>query len=360
MRFYSLARAIVFCALCAAPSFAELTVTLTLPGYPASLDPLRDSFEAEIDRLLGSVTDSIEDTADKPRFVEGFSRAALGATQVSYAVDAPTLPYAYFGFSGAAYAEELDWRISHKVSGLTDDSDELMGASLRPFFASVRFPLERFVPRLSGGASIGFMDASVDRADVTYLSLGVSASYRLIPPRRGAVAWNGVSVLGSFDFARSSATARVDGSTQRDTIRVDEDGPGPLAPYDASVSITPSAEAEVSFTSLSLGAHCGTGVTFIDAITLRAGVGLAFGAAFVAADVAAGGEIVTTGRLQTLEQSPGRIDVSGSVLEDSVYSAEAYLEGGARFSMGSVSLSIPIVWRPGSAFGIGAFFGVEL
>lgn len=351
---------ILLLALAPASLVASPKVSLDLPALDPSLGALESALESESARFLDELNDNLADVmVEKPRLMKGFGDAAARGTLVPWALGDSVLPSIAFGLGATAYADPLDWNAGARVAGMDESSDEAVGAAIEPFVVAAQYPLDRWFPRYYASGSLGLMSLSTDAFRLRAFSLGLSVGYRFPGKSSGAFEWLGVTVEGGADVAWSSFGVFFKPGRVSQTLTLDEDGSGPLEPFDSTLSVDPEVLAALKTRALAVTGAVSTGISIIDAITLFGGAGLTLSAARSELTLESDDEVTITGPLAALARSDCRVRTSGAVCSGGESSAGFFLEGCARFGAGALSLSVPVVWSPARSFGVGLFLGVN-
>jgi len=359
-RFQALVLTFFLAACIGVPLEAEPVVIIESPilgsdmaGLQEILDQSIADFAAEIDELTG-------ETLEKPDFLRGSSYATSQAILSSLSVHDVTRPFIAIGSSAAYYSPWLSTAVVSELDSLDVTSDVDAGACVQPLVLRGGLPLNFLLDGLSVMGTGGYMDATTGPFGVTSITASLSAQYVAFRPKSGAVAWNGLtfSLGGGFASQTLSVTIEADEITQ--TIPIDPDGPGPLAPFEARVSVEPTIKASIETLLLSCNAGAMTGVTFLKAFTLFAGGGVSAGWGRSEITIDSKDPINVSGYLGDLIDTPGTIGVTGTADEYADIFIRPYLAGGLAFSVGAFELAIPITFKPVDAISVAVFFGVRL
>lgn len=351
---------IVLLTLAPAPLAASPKVSLDLPALDPSLGILESALESESARFLDELNDNLADVmVEKPRLMKGFGDATARGTLVPRALGDSLLPSVAFGIGATAYADPLDWNAGARVAGMGESSDETVGAAVEPFVIAAQYPLDRWFPRYYAAGSLGLMSLSTNTFRLRAFSLGLSVGYRFPGKASGAFEWLGVTVEGGADVAWSSFGVFFKPGRVSQTLTLDEDGSGPLAPFDSTLSVDPEVLAALNTRALAVTGAVSTGVSVIDAISLFGGAGLTLSVAHSELTLESDDAVTITGPLADLARSDCRVRTSGAVCAGGESAVGFFLEGCARFGVGALTLNVPVVWSPARSFGIGLFLGVN-
>lgn len=350
----------LFTAIAGALS-AEVTVAITPPEFTSGGGFLDDSFESASDRINDEINGYLDDKwMRKPRFMRAFGAAAAYALLVPRAVPACELPALNFGVAASAWANPLDETVEDTLRETDVNSDEPMGAYARPFLLSVDIPLEWLKKGLSAGGTFGYMGMSDDLYRASSFSAGVQAGYRLFGARFGPVTWEGLSLRAGVDGSVDNVIVKYSFDKLSESVTFDEDGDGPLPPFDARARVSPDVSLEAEISSLSFSVRASTGVTLVDAISLFGGFGLTAYSGTARIGVSLDEEISLDGYAATLVRKPARVTVSGDLAKEQTSSFGGFLECALQLRAGALLITIPVLWTPYCALGTGVFMGVAL
>ncbi len=342
------------------PLIAEPVVVIESPILGADMAGLQEildqsifDFATEIDELTG-------ETLEKPDFLRGSSYATSQAILSSLSVHDVTRPFLALGSSAAYYSPWLSTAVVSELDSLDVTSDVDAGACVQPLVIRGGLPLYFLLDGLSVMGTAGYMDATTGPFGVTSITGSLSALYTPIPPGTGPVAWNGLTLSLGGGFANQTLSVTVEADEITQTIPIDPDGPGPLAPFEARVSVEPTIRASIETLLLSCNAGAMTGVTFLEALTLFAGGGVnaGWGRSEIAID--SKDPINVSGYLGELIDTPGTIGITGTADEYTDIFVRPYLAGGLAFSVGAFELAIPVTFKPVDSISVAVFFGVRL
>jgi hypothetical protein len=235
-----------------------------------------------------------------------------------------------------------------------------MGAALQPLVLVAFFPLDGLYPGLFGRASAGYFNMPSGTYRLNALSGGFSFGYRVKGFRKGAVAWDGLTLQGGVDFADSRVTVVYKGGSATSYTSLDADGSGPLPSVAATITVDPEVTADVSTTVLTGNIQVSSGVTVLDAFTVFWGAGFSLAGGSAWTSVYIDDEIDISGDFAQYVKTPGRMTISGTVSEAQKTVAGGYILTGLQIRAGSLVFSVPAVWKAFSFFGTGIFMGVSL
>lgn len=324
-----------------------------MAGLQEVLDQSIEDFSEQIDELTGR-------TLEKPDFLRGSSYATNQAILASLSMHDVSRPFIALGSSAAYYSPWLSTSVVSELDSLDVTSDIDAGACVQPLVIRGGLPLNFLVNGLSAVATAGYMDATSGPFGVTSVTASLSAQYILFRPNKGPAAWNGLTLSLGGGFAKQTLSITIEADEITQTIPVDPDGSGPLAPFEARVSVEPTIEASIETLLLSCNAGAMTGVTFLNALTLFAGGGLCAGWGRSVIAVDSRDPINVSGYLGELIETPGTIGITGTADEYSEVFARPYLAGGLAFRVGAFELAIPVTFKPVDAVSVAVFFGVRL
>ena len=339
---------------------AEPVVTVESPVLKSGMASIQVMMERSIAEFSGQINALVDESIDKPELLAGSSLAAAQAALVPSIAHGSARAYVGLGSVASYYSPGLSTAVVSDLNNLDATEDIDAGACVEPLVVRAGIPLNGLARGLSLAANAGYMNAETGSFGVRSITAGLSANYELIPARRGAVAWDGLSVTGGGDFARQRLSVTVEANTVTEVIPIDPDGGGPLTSFDATVSVNPVIKAGIDTTLISGHLGASTGVTFFRALTLFAGAGATAGWSKSAITIESNDPIAVSGYLGDLIDSPGTIGISGTAAEHSEAFISPYISCGLALSVGAVDLSIPISIKPFDSIGAGVFIGVRL
>lgn len=338
---------------------SELTVGITPPKLKPGMAGLEAMLQSSVDGFNDDIKNIISRSLDKPLFMQGFGGAASMAVLLPGSIHPEGLPFILLGSAASVFSENLSPDSINQITTMTSESDLKSGVCIQPLVIRGEFPLTRILKGLHAGANIGFMDAEAGDYGVFSFSSGVSTGYTLFKRRKGMAQWEGVSFDFGADYAINRLTATIKPGMISKIVSIDPDDNGPLVPFTTTLILDPEIRASVESSVISWHLQSTTGGTFFEAFSLFAGAGIS--AAFAKAGIAieTDEEINVSGYLGNLVTTPGRISISGTTAEHKTVNWGAYILGGLKFKIGSLDLSVPVVWKPNDSIGLGAFLGVH-
>lgn len=339
--------------------FAETTVKFTPPELQPGMAGLEAMLESSAEDFNDDISTLIDKSLDKPQFMQGFAGAASIAVLIPFSPHTTAQRKIAVGSAASVYAENLSPKSADQFQSLTPESDIKAGACIQPLVVNVIFPLDRIHQGLTGGASVGFMDAEAGNYGVWAFSAGLSASYLFFKSGKGIVTWDGISASAGMDFAMNRLTTVIEPGSISQTVPIDGDGNGPLVPFFVTLNIDPTIRAGIETKLFSLKVQATTGVTFFRTVTVFAGGGLSASYAREGISVQMNEEIEVEGYLADLVVKNGTISITGTTAEHDIISGNAFALAGMKFSVGSFEISIPVVWKPMDSLGFGVFMGVR-
>ncbi len=352
------------CTLCVAfqPLAARAKVTLTTPEL---IDEFRD-YQAVLDEYAQTycddIADIVGDSLDKPLFMEGFASAAGVSSLVSAAVREPGLPSLSVGSAAAVYADSLGPSLASELSSLDPESDMRAGLCVQPVVVNMGATLPFFGKKTYAGLSFGYIDADTGAYGIKALSAGGFAGARVFAGRPSLLTWEGLTLELGGEWAATGLSTVAKPGTITQEVGLDPDADGPLVPQYVTLRVNPDIKAGIETNMIALRASAKTGVTFFRALTLTAGGGVAWSYARSGITVETQDQIVIDSYLGQLvkEGQNGSIAIEGTAATLVSRHVIPYFQGGASFRVGSFSLSVPVVWKPGEALGSGLFVGLSL
>lgn len=339
---------------------AETHVTIESPVLKSGMASIQVMMERSIAEFSDQINALVDESIDKPDLLKGSSFAAAQAVLVPSLAHETTRPYIGLGSVASYYSPGFSTAVVSDMNDLDATEDIDAGACVEPLVVRAGIPLNGLVRGLSLAANAGYMNAEAGSFGIRSITAGLAANYALIPARRGAVAWDGLTVSGGGDFARQRLSVTVEANTVTQVIPVDPDGKGPLASFDVTVSVDPVIKAGIETTLISGHLGASTGVTFFRALTLFAGAGATAGWSKSAITIESNDPLAVSGYLGGLIESPGTIGISGTAAEHSAAYISPYVSGGLALSIGAINLSIPVSIKPFDSIGAGVFIGVRL
>jgi hypothetical protein len=295
--------------------------------------------------------------------MQGFNGAATQAVLVPAGIHDTDFPYVMLGSAAAFWSPGLSTAILDQASSLDPSSDFAVGVCIQPIVAKIGIPLSFALKGLSVCADAGYMDATAGSYGINAVTAGLSAEYSAFRTRTGMIAWDGITAGFGADYAQNRLTAQIVTDPITQTIPIDPDGGGPLAPFYESIAITPSIKAGIESNAFSLRLGASTGVTFFRAISLFAGGGATLGWARSGILVDASGTITVSQESEYLNgaiESPGTFSITGTTGERNAFGLSGYLAAGLKFRVAFFDLSVPVVYRPNDSLGAGVFIGAHL
>jgi hypothetical protein len=339
---------------------AEPVVTIESPILKSGMTSIQVMMEQSIAEFSGQINKLVDDSIDKPELLAGSSLAAAQAALVPSMAHGTARLYIGLGSVASYYSPGFSTTAVSDLNDLDATEDIDAGACVEPLVVRAGIPLNGLVRGLSLAASAGYMNAETGSFGIRSITAGLAANYELIPARRGAVAWDGVSVTGGGDFARQRLSVTVKANTVTEVIPIDPDGSGPLSSFDATVSVDPVIKAGIETTLISGHLGASTGITFFRALSLFAGAGATVGWSKSAITLDSKDPLNVSGYLGDLIETPGTIGISGTAAEHSTAFISPYVSAGLALSVGAVDLSIPVSIKPFDSIGAGVFIGVRL
>lgn len=339
---------------------AEPVVIIESPILDSQMEGLQEVLDQSIADFASRIDVLTAETLEKPDFLRGSSYATSQAVLASQCIHDVSEPFIALGSSAAYYSPWLSTAVVSELDSLDVTSDVDAGACVQPLVIRGGLPLNFLLDGLSVTATAGYMDATSGPFGVTSFTASLSAQYTAFRPKTGAVAWNGLilSLGGGFASQTLSITIEADEITQ--TVPIDPDGSGPLAPFEARISVEPTIDASIDTLLVSGNAGAMTGVTFIEALTLFAGGGICLGWGQSEITIHSKDPINVSGYLGELIETPGTIGVSGTADEYSDMFIRPYLAGGIAFRVGRFELAIPVTFKPFDSLSTAVFIGVRL
>ncbi len=356
----SFALVAVLSALSVTPARADIVVTIESPVLKSGMASIQAMIDESTREFALDIESLVNETVDKPDFLEATSLAAAQAALVPGAAPAGDRPSISLGSAMAYHSPWLSTSIVSNLDDLDVKRDINAGVCVEPLVLRAGFPLDFLVRGLSVSCNAGYMNADSGSFGIRSVNAGLSASYRLIERKRGAVAWNGLVLNAGADIARQNLSVTIEADTISEAIPIDPDGSGPLAPFEATVSVDPVIDAGVETTLIAGHLGATTGVTFLKAITLFAGAGASAGMSKSSITIESNDPIAVAGYLGDLIETPGTIGVSGTVGEHRTGFFTPYFTGGLDFAIGAVRLTVPVSYKPFNSIGAGVFVGVTL
>ncbi len=356
----SFALAVCLITVFAMPVRAEIAVTIESPVLKSGMASIQAMIEESTRNFALNIESLVNDTVDKPAFLEATSLATAQVALVPGAVPSGDQLNISLGSAMAYHSPWLSTSILSELDDLDVKNDIEAGACIQPLVLRASLPLDFLVRGLSVSCNAGYMNADSGPFGIHSITAGLSSSYRLVRQKRGVVAWNGVTLVAGTDFARQNLSVTVGAETISEVIPIDPDGTGPLSPFEATVSVDPVINASVETTLIAGHIGATTGVTFLKALTLFAGAGATAGWSKSSISIDSRDPIEVAGYLGDLIESPGMIGVSGSMGELQTGFIAPYLTGGLEFAIGSLNLTIPVSYKPFNSIGAGVFVGVKL
>ena len=338
---------------------AEPAVTFTAPRLKPGMASLEAMLQSSAEEFSGDIEDIVATALHKPEFMRGFSGAAANIVLIPSAIKDTSHPSIYLGSTASVYSKNLSPGLAKDIRSLNAESDEKLGASVQPLVIRASVPLDLFFSGLYAGGNIGYMDAEAGDYGVWAFSGGLSVGYALIRPKKGAVAWNGLSFLACGDYAKNRITAVIRPGTISQEIPLDPDGDGPLVPIDVTLRLDPSIKGGVESSLFSLSLSASTGITFLDSISLFAGGGFSAARAETGISVEADSEIKIEGYLSNLVVQQGRIAIKGTTSVEKSTVLGGFVQAGIQFNVGAFSITVPVLWKPLESLGTGVFMGVS-
>jgi len=338
---------------------AEPVVTFTAPHLKPGMASLEAMLQSSGEEFSSDVETIVAAALYKPEFMRGFSGAAANTVLIPSAVKDTSHPSIFLGSTAAIYSTNLSPGLVNDIKSLDADSDVKLGASVQPLVLRASFPLDRLYHGLYAGANIGYMDAEAGDYGVWAFTGGLSVGYTLIRPKKGAIAWNGVSLLAGVDYAKNRITAIIRPGTIWKDVSLDPDGEGPLVPIDVTLSLDPAIKGGVESSLASFSLSASTGVTFIESVSLFAGGSLSAAFAETGISIDTDSEIKIEGYLSKLVLQQGRISIEGTTSVEKSTMLGGYLQTGIQFNVGAFSITVPVVWKPFESLGTGVFMGVS-
>ncbi len=342
------------------PLGAEPVVVIESPILDTDMAGLQEVLNQSIEDFSDQIDELTGETLEKPDFLRGSSYATSQAVLSSLSLHDVTRPFIALGSSASYYSPWLSTSVISELDSLDVTSDVDAGACVQPLVIRGGVPLNFLVNGLSAVATAGYMDASSGPFGVTSLTASLSAQYIVFRPNKGLAAWNGLTLSLGGGFAKQSLSVTIEADEITQTIPIDPDGSGPLAPFEARVSVEPTIEASIDTLLMSGNAGAMTGVTFLNAITLFAGGGVCVGWAQSEISVDSKDPINVSGYLGELIETPGTIGITGTADEYADTFVRPYLAGGLAFRVGAFELALPVTFKPVDSISVAVFIGVRL
>jgi hypothetical protein len=344
------------------PLAAKPVITLKAPRLNPGYENLQSLLDQKVASFSADFGSLIEKSLDKPLLMRGFNGAATQAVIVPAGIHATNFPYIMLGSAASFYSPGLSTEVFGQMKSLNPESDYNLGLCIQPVVVKLGIPLDFALPGLSISADAGYMDANAGVYGIGALTAGLAAEYAIIRPKKGMIAWDGISTGLGADYARNKLTALVTTGKITQIVPIDPDGDGPLAPFTETIVIDPSIRAGIESNAISLRLGATTGATFFRALSLYAGGGVSLGFARSGILLDASGTISVTEYLAGLmdKGAPGTFSITGTAAEQNSFSVAGYVAAGVKFRVGFFDLSVPVVIRPMDSIGAGVFIGVHL
>jgi len=338
---------------------AESAVTFTAPRLKPGMASLEGMLQSSAGEFSGDIEDIVANALRKPEFMQGFSGAAANTVLIPSAIQEKGHYSLYLGSSASIYSKDLSPSLATHIRSLNAESDEKLGACVQPLVIRASVPLDRLFRGLFVGGNIGYMDAEAGDYGVWAFSGGLSLGYTLIKPKKGVIAWNGISFLAGGDYAKNRITAVIKPGTISQEIPLDPDGEGPLVPINVTLRLNPIIKGGVESTLTSFSLAGSTGVTFLESISLFAGGGFSVARAQTGISIEADSQIQVEGYLSDLVVQQGKIAIKGTTEAEKSIVLGGFAQVGIQFNVGAFNITLPVIWKPRESLGTGVFMGVS-
>ncbi|HAW85399.1 MAG: hypothetical protein A2087_06905 [Spirochaetes bacterium GWD1_61_31] len=359
--------AVFSCLLSLQLAYADLKVVIVTPELQDGMASLETMLAAEAGSAAFELAAMIEQLADKPLLMAGFSQAAttLGLLpgqampQESWLVSA--------GSSVALCLDDYSVDLAARLAALNPEDDLSLGLSAQPILAQLSVPLGRLWSRLAGldaGAFLGYSDIAGSAGGVRAISGGLNLGWTLFGPAGGVAVgpadWLGLRLSAVAAFFDTTVNMVVEPGTMYQTANIDPDGPGPLNSFPATIRVEPSVRAGVNSAVLVTRLQATTGFSVLRLLTCLVGGGAVLGSGRSAVNIEADEEMFVEGYLAPLVAENGRIQISGQTGEQTALIFSIYLVLAPALQFGNFRLTIPALWQFPANLGAGVFVEMRL
>lgn len=345
----------LLCALAAAAATGQPKVVLKAPVLGEGMDYVQANLDTSMTDFSDDVQGLVNDTLNKPAFMEGFGSAA------SRVVLVPTVPHHASGFrislgsAAALYSEDLSPEMVSRLSNLSIESDEKTGACIQPLVISFAFPIPLTRDRVHAAASVGWMEAEASEYGVKAFSGGGTISATVFKPVGRKIVWDGLVLSAGGDYARNEVTARIKPGVIRQTVEIDPDDDGPLVAMTATISLNPDIRAGVESSVTAGKAYMSTGATFFEALSVSVGAGYTAGLARAAILLDTDETVDVEGYLANLISEPGSVSIHGTASETWTKTRFPWVQASLGWNIGPFRIVLPVAYTPEDGIGTGFF-----
>ncbi len=347
----------------AAAAFAELSVTFEPPQFRDGLEQIEALIAEHSVVFLHEIKTTLEDSIDKPLFMEGFNRAASHASAITPSIHRKTGFFFSVGTIASLYSETLSPDMFADLENLNEESDYPGGFGVQPLVAHLGVPLDRFIPGISLSLTGGYIRLSSGDLGLETGTLGGQIHWNLQKKKQALFTWDGIALSAGGSWSLSNLSAAFEPGLIEETVEIDPDSRGPLTTLEVAViSLDPVVRAGVATRSINVSMQATTGFTLFGFLSAFAGGSVGWGLSRSAITIDMDEHIVIEGDFQGWieDSSQGSIAIHGTDDEIVTTTWGFSAIAGLAFRFSVLDITVPVIWRPGKAIGTGLFMGVSL